>query len=123
MEEISLVDMGLALEKRSDFLKGNPHLLKVVVMGGTYRGENRDVTLIGYVGSFFIVHKDIPDDAVYEFTRLAYTDECIKLVGISYKGHNMNRTNPFEGNIGPIHPGAAKFWKEIGIKIPETLLK
>ena len=120
-QKIAVLDMGEAVDK-SGYLKENPFYEKVVVKGGTYKGVDRDVTLIGNAG-FFIANKNVSDDVVYEFTKLAYSDECIRIVGLGFKGHNINRTNPPSGNIAPIHPGAAKFWREIGVKIPETLLK
>jgi len=42
---------------------------------------------------------------------------------MAFKGANLNRGNPLEGNIGPLHPGAAKFWNELGIKVPDAALK
>ncbi|MDI7258339.1 MAG: TAXI family TRAP transporter solute-binding subunit [Thermodesulfobacteriota bacterium] len=120
-KKIALVDCGPEME-RSGFLKKYPYYQKVLIKGGTYKGEDRDVTFFGSAG-FFIAHKDLPEDLVYEFTKLAYSDEAIKAVTMVFKGHNLNRKDPFEGNIGPIHPGAAKFWKEVGVHIPEPVLK
>jgi TRAP transporter TAXI family solute receptor len=120
-KKIALVDCGPEME-RTGFLKKYPYYQKVLVKGGTYKGENRDITFFGSAG-FFIANKDVPDNVVYEFTKLAYSDGSIKSVTMAFKGHNLNRKNPFEGNIGPVHPGAAKFWKEIGVQVPESVLK
>ena len=118
---ITLVDFGRELEQ-SGFLKKYSYYQKVVVKGGTYKGENRDVTFFGSAG-YFVVHKDVPDAVVYEFTKLAYSTEAIQLVNMAFAGANLNRSDPLSGNIGPVHPGAAKFWKEIGVTVPEPLLK
>lgn len=118
---VNLVDFGPELEK-SGFLKKYPFYQKVVVKGGTYKGENRDVTLFGTAG-YLIAHKDLPDAVVYEFTKLAYSEDNIKQVNMAFKGANLNRADPLGGNIAPVHPGAAKFWKEIGVKYPEPTLK
>jgi TRAP transporter TAXI family solute receptor len=120
-KKIALVNFGPEIE-RSGFLKKYPYYQKVLVKGGTYKGENREIIFFGSAG-FFVVHKDVPEDVVYEFTKLAYSDEAIKSVTMAFKGHNLNRKDPFEGNIGPVHPGAAKFWKEVGVQIPESVLK
>jgi TRAP-type uncharacterized transport system substrate-binding protein len=42
---------------------------------------------------------------------------------MAFKGANLNRADPLTGNIGPVHPGAAKFWKEIGVAVPAPVLK
>jgi TRAP transporter TAXI family solute receptor len=118
---VNLVDFGPLLEK-TDFLKKYTFYQKVVVKGGTYKGEQRDITLFGSAG-YLIVHKDVPDAVVYEFTKLAYSPENIRQVDMAFKGANLDRADPLTGNIGPVHPGAAKFWAEIGVKVPPAELK
>ena len=118
---INLVDFGPELD-RSKFLDKYPFYQKVVVKAGTYKGQDKDVTLFGNAG-FLIAHKDVPEELVYEFTRLAYSDGAISKVNMAFKGANLNRGNPLEGNIGPLHPGAAKFWNELNVKVPDAALK
>jgi TRAP transporter TAXI family solute receptor len=119
--KIFLVDFGPLL-KKSGFLGKYPYYQSMVIKGGSYKGVNQDVTVFGLAG-YFIARKDVPDNIVYEFTRLAYSEACIKNISMAFKGHNINRTQPLLGNIGPVHPGAAKFWKEIGITVPPSVLK
>lgn len=118
---IHLVDFAKELDQ-SGFLKKYPYLQKLVVKGGTYKGELRDVTFFGSAG-YLIVHKDVPDAVVYEFTGLAYSADAIRQVNMAFAGANLNRGDPLTGNIGPVHPGAARFWKERGVTVPEPLLK
>jgi TRAP transporter TAXI family solute receptor len=118
---ISLVDFRQEIEK-TQFLKKYPYYQKVVIKPNTYKGESREVIQYG-PASFLIAHKDVPENIIYEFTKLAYSDQAVKMVDMAFKGQNLDRKNPFEGNIGPIHPGAAKYFKEIGVTIPEPFLK
>ncbi len=120
-QKIALVDFG-PLMKKTGFLGKYPYYQQGEVKGGTYKGVDRDVTYFGLAG-YFIANKDLPDDIVYEFTRIAYSDGCIKSVTMAFKGNNLNRKTPLMGNIGPLHPGAARFWKEVGLKVPEPVLK
>ncbi len=120
-QPVQLVDFGPELQ-RSKFLEKYPFYQSVVVKAGTYKGQDKDVTLFGNAG-FFIAHKDVPDDLVYEFTKLAYSDGAIRKVEMAFKGSNLNRLNPLEGNIGPLHPGALRYWKELGVTLPEPALK
>jgi TRAP transporter TAXI family solute receptor len=120
-KDVGLVDFGPELDK-SKFLDKYPYYQKVQVKAGTYKGIDRDVTLFGNAG-FIIAHKDVPEDVVYEFTKLAYSDDASKRVSMAFSGVNLDAKNPLEGNIGPVHPGAARFWKEKGINIPEPYLK
>lgn len=118
---ITLVDFSKELND-SKFLEKYPYIARSVVKAGTYKGENRDVTLFGTAG-FLVAHKDVPEAVVHEFTRLAYSEECVKQVTTAFAGANLDRKTPLDGNIGPVHPGAARFWKEQGIAVPEPLLK
>lgn len=120
-QPVTLIDFGPELQ-RSKFLEKYPFYQSVVVKAGTYKGQDRDVTLFGNAG-FFIAHKDVPEDLVYEFTKLAYSDGAIQKVEMAFKGSNLNRANPLEGNIGPVHPGAVRYWKELGVAIPEPALR
>ena len=120
-KKISLVDFAAEME-RSGFLKKYPYYQKVFIKGGTYKGEDRDVVQFGSAG-FLIAQKGIPEAIIYEFTKLAYSDAAIKSVDMAFKGQNLNRKTPLEGNVGPVHPGAAKFWKENGVEVPEPYLK
>lgn len=118
---VNLVDFGPLLDK-SGFLKKYPVYQKVVVKAGTYKGVDHDVTLFGAAG-YLIAGKNVPDSVVYEFTKLAYSGPAVGQVKAAFKGVNLDRKDPLGGNIGPVHPGAAKFWKEIGVKYPAPTLK
>lgn len=119
--KVNLVDFGPELD-RSGFLQKYPYYQKVLVKAGTYKGIDHDVTLFGNAG-FFIAHKDVPDDVVYQFTKLAYSDDAVRTVSMAFSGVSMDRRDPLQGNIGPVHPGAARYWKEIGVNVPEPYLK
>ena len=119
--DIELVDFGAQLAA-STFLADFPYYEAVTIPAGTYSGVDRDVTVFGNAG-YIIVHKDVPDDIVYEFTRLAYSPEAVRYVGMAFRGVNLDAENPLVGNIGPLHPGARKFWEEQGIDVPEPVLQ
>lgn len=118
---INLVDFGQAL-KASNFTAKYPYYEEVTIPAGTYKGIDHPVTMFGNAG-YIIVNKDVPDDVVYEFTKLAYSPEAVQRVTMAFKGVNLDAKNPLAGNIGPLHPGARKFWEEQGIKIPDPVLK
>lgn len=118
---INLVDFGELLEE-SNFTEEFPFYEAVTVPGGTYSGVDHDVTMFGNAG-YIIVHKDVPEEIVYEFTRLAYSPEAEEYVKMAFRGVNLDANDPLGGNIGPVHPGAQLFWEEQGIEIPEPSLQ
>lgn len=118
---VNLVDFSELLSD-SNFVGEYPFYEEVTVPGGTYSGIDNDVTMFGNAG-YIIVHKDVPEDIVYEFTRLAYSPEAVEYVTMAFRGVNLDASNPLAGNIGPVHPGAQRFWEEQGIEVPEPTLQ
>ncbi|MBM3531156.1 MAG: TAXI family TRAP transporter solute-binding subunit [Alphaproteobacteria bacterium] len=119
--KIKLVDMSAEMEK-SGFFKKYPFYQPIKIAAGTYPGQNKDVTVFGSNG-FLIAHKDVPDDVIYEFTKLTYSEPGTRHVTMAFKSHGLNAKSPLTGNPGPVHPGAAKYWREQGIPIPDPVLK
>ena len=99
--------------------EGYPFYVKVVVPAGTYNGQDEDVKTIA-VKATLAVHKDLPDDVVYEMTKVLYEniDELAKAHQVA-KQIDMN--NAFEGLMIPLHPGAIKYYEEKGIAVPAGL--
>ncbi|KPQ01820.1 MAG: TRAP-type uncharacterized transport system, periplasmic component [Rhodobacteraceae bacterium HLUCCA12] len=118
---VNLVDFSALLDE-SNFVEEYPFYEEVTVPGGTYNGIDDEVTMFGNAG-YIIVHKDVPEDIVYEFTRLAYSPEAVEHVSMAFKGVNLDASDPLAGNIGPVHPGAQRFWEEQGVEVPEPSLQ
>jgi len=66
------------------------------------------------------VHKDVPDEVVYEMTKILYEniDELAKAHQVA-KQIDMHKA--FEGLMIPLHPGAIKYYEEQGITVPAEL--
>ncbi|MCC7017733.1 MAG: TAXI family TRAP transporter solute-binding subunit [Rhodospirillales bacterium] len=99
--------------------KDMPELSDAVVPKGTYKTLTEDQKTVG-VYNFFIVHKDFDANTAYKITKIVLENNAAMV-----KGHasaketviqNWNR-NAFL----PFHPGAVKYYKEKGIKIPANL--
>lgn len=97
-----------------------PDLSESVVPKGLYPSLDRDWKSLGQ-WSFFIVHKDLEQDLVYQITKTVLENNKLLV-----QGHAAAKETLIE-NVGkntflPFHPGAARYYKERGIKIPENLL-
>jgi len=112
--EIEMVDLGADAEA-SGFYDQYPYFSKLSVPGGTYKGIDTDV------GSFqdsalWVAHKDVPDQVVYDLLSVIYTDEGLAhMVSQKKTFKAMSVAAGVDGIVTPIHPGAAKFWKEKGV--------
>jgi len=83
-----------------------------VIPANVYRGQTREVPSTAQSHVFFC-NKDMPDDLVYEMTKLIFTNKP-RLVAT----HKLfERLNPAVGPKDlpiPVHPGAARYYKEVG---------
>jgi len=100
--------------------EGYPFYVKVVIPKGTYNGMDQDVQTVA-VRSTLVVHKDLPEDVVYEMTKILYEniDELAKAHRVAKQ---IDIHKAFEGLMIPLHPGAVKYYEEHGIKVPENLI-
>ena len=93
------------------FLKENPYYT-LQEFGDEFGVPNELQLVSRYVN---VCRSDLPDDMVYKFTKVWFENlEWLKKVlpaNIPY----INVKNPRDGVIIPLHPGAEKYFKEVGI--------
>lgn len=86
----------------------------------TYPGLDKEVTTIAQP-NFLAVRADVDEDAVYQITKTIY--ENLPFLNAIHKATKaMNIKRAIAGLPVPLHPGAAKYFEEIGIDIPENLV-
>jgi uncharacterized protein len=116
---IRLLDMG-TLAKEIGFFDRYKFFRPFTIPKGTYKGVDYDVPTV-LTGTYWVVTKDLPEDLVYQMAKTAYsnTEALTKSFG------PLKVMQPSQSAISgidvPLHPGAEKFWKEIGVTIPEAL--
>ncbi|MEM1377874.1 MAG: TAXI family TRAP transporter solute-binding subunit [Pseudomonadota bacterium] len=91
-----------------------------VIPAGTYPGVDEDVTTIAQP-NFLATHKDLPEEDVYQITKTMY-ENLPFLQAIHPATKAMAVEKAIAGLPVPLHPGAARYYKEVGIDIPESLM-
>jgi TRAP transporter TAXI family solute receptor len=95
-------------------IKKYPFYAKQVVAGGSYKGNDQDVPTVS-VMAMLAARADLEDDIVYKIVSAMYSDlEQLKKAHNKFKDIEMK--NGLVGMGIPLHPGAAKYFKEKGIK-------
>ncbi len=90
------------------------------VKAGTYPGQDKDLTTIAQP-NFLAVRADIPDDVVYQITKTVY-ENLPFLQGIHAATKAMSIERAIAGLPMPLHPGALRYYKEVGVDVPENLM-
>ncbi len=116
-EDITLLNFTPAQAKQAD---GGLHLWTPYrIPAGTYPGQGADVNTIAQP-NFLAVRADVPEDDVYRITRTVF--ENLGFLQAIHKATNaMAPEKAIVGLPMPLHPGAARYYREIGLDIPGRL--
>lgn len=118
---MKILDLKPYLEQ-VNFFEKYPYYVEFKIPAGAYKGQKEDALTFGQP-VVWLAHKDVPEEAIYEFMKLSYTQEAADHMATVYPDHSHLNAEPLANSIVPLHPGAQKFWEEKGTNIPEPLLK
>jgi len=90
------------------------------VPAGTYPGVDEDITTIAQP-NFLATSADVSDENVYLITKTIY-ENLPFLQAIHPATQAMAIEQAIAGMPVPLHPGALRYYEEIGIEIPERLI-
>jgi len=93
---------------------------RYVIPAETYPGQTKAINTIAQP-NFLACRDDVDEDAVYQITKAVYENLAF-LNAIHGATKAMAIEKAIAGLPMPLHPGAAKYYQEVGIKIPERLL-
>jgi uncharacterized protein len=93
-----------------------PEISPSTVPAGTYASLARDYQTVGLY-NFAVAHKDLPDDLVYKIVKAAF-DNHDELVKAQSSAKETIPANISRDTVLPLHPGAERYYREIGIPIP-----
>ena len=90
------------------------------IAAGTYPGQDKDVNTIAQP-NFLAVNDSVDEEHVYLLTKTMYEN-----LGFLQAIHPATKAMAVEKAIAglpvPLHPGAARYYKEAGITIPDALM-
>lgn len=83
------------------------------IPANTYEGQTTDLPTAA-IPNFLVTHVNVPEELVYQMTKTLYEN----LDGLA-AAHNVAKTikveNATNGMPVPIHPGAERYYKEVGV--------
>ena len=86
---------------------------KTVIPAGTYKGTDRDTEALA-IKATLAVNANLDENTVYAMTKALF--ENLDELGAAHaKGKEVTAESAVTGISVPFHPGAAKYYKEIGV--------
>jgi TRAP transporter TAXI family solute receptor len=92
---------------------GRPYYAKSEIPAGLYKGTDAAQATFGTVATV-VVSADMPEDVAYAITKAVFDnfDDFRKLhPGLA----NLTKQDALKGETVPFHPGAVKYFKEVGL--------
>jgi hypothetical protein len=109
----------LELEEQREVAKTVPYLFPLTIPGKAYSFQNEDCPTVGAYSNI-VVSAALSEELAYKLTKVAWENwnEILKVFpgvkGVSQKDAvNM---------VAPLHPGAVKYYREVGVNIPDRLI-
>ncbi len=111
--------LSIAKAQRDAVIKVAPFYSDGVIPANTYKDFDKDVETLT-VGAQWLVSADTDENLVYEITKALWNDNSRALLDSGHaKGKVVQLKTALDAVGIPVHPGAAKFYSERGIKIPK----
>jgi uncharacterized protein len=97
-----------------------PFLAADTIPGDSYANIDEPTATVS-TKALLIVRDDLPDDLVYAITKALWNDSTRRLLETAHPaGKRIQLANAFDGIAVPLHPGAARYYREIGMTLPDT---
>ena len=92
-----------------------PYYVDSMIPAGTYENITYDVPTLAVNGQL-ITSVDQPPELIYEITKALWNKNTRKLLDKGHsKGKDIRMETALKGVLIPVHPGAEKYYKEVGL--------
>ena len=111
--------ISLSAEQIAAVRKAMPELSASKIAAGSYRSLDKDYVTFGLY-NFVVGRADLPNDLVYQLVKTVFENQP-RLVKAHPAASETLPQNVDKNTFLPFHPGAVRYYREIGIKIPDEL--
>lgn len=102
------------------FFDEHPYYTEYVIPAGTFNGVDEDVRTFRDAG-LWVVSADVDEELVYKMTKAIYDQAGLdRMLQVTNVAGEMGPDNALVGVQIPLHPGAARYWQEVGVSIPDV---
>lgn len=107
--ELIPVEDGFFEELNAEY----PPYFRLSIPGGTYEDVPEDTATYGLANGL-VISADVPEDRVYEMTQAVF-ENLDALAGVHPAFGKMSAETVLNGFGSPLHPGALRYYREIGV--------
>jgi TRAP transporter TAXI family solute receptor len=97
-----------------------PELSPSVVPAGTYASLTSDYRTVGMY-NFAVAHEDLAEDLVHAIVKAVFENRE-RLIATSPSARETLAANISRNTVLPFHPGAVRYYREIGVALPDKLV-
>ena len=108
--EITVVEVPAAVVD-----KAGPPFVKVAIPANTYTGQTAAVPAAAVV-NYLATHEGMKEETVYQMTKAVF-ENLPDLAAAHAAARSIKLENALDGMPLPLHPGAARYFKEKGLKV------
>ena len=106
-------------EEQAKVSAENPYYKPFTIPAGTYKGQDSDCLTVGTPNVLF-VRADEDPELVYQLTKALF-EHVDELGKIHPAGKTISPEYVLQATLIPLHPGAIKYFEEIGLTVPDRL--
>ena len=110
-KDVSLISFDKAFLDKLH--KKYPFFVASKIPAKTYKGIDTDVVTPA-VMAILITHEDVPEQQIYDFLTSMFKN-LDDIAAVHAKGKEITLKGALNGLTAPLHPGAARFFKEKGL--------
>jgi TRAP transporter TAXI family solute receptor len=96
-----------------------PELTPSLIPSGTYPSLHEDYRTVGLY-DFAMIHRDVPDELAYRIVKAVFEHQQ-ELVSFHPSAKETVPANLDRDTFLPLHPGAARYYREIRVTIPPAI--
>jgi uncharacterized protein len=115
----SIVIIELTEEEMAAAIAADPVMSMTTLPGGSYTGIDEDITVLG-IPNVLAVSSEMPDDLAYAITRAMF-ENIADLQAVHPAANETTVEFTMSATPVPLHPGAIRYYEEIGATIPDNL--
>lgn len=95
-------------------LARHPHLRRMAVPAGTYRGQDRRIDSVG-LWSLILVRPGVPESTVHRLAAALHRGEPALAERLAQGRYSTAANTVEQVAAGQLHPGAARYFREVGL--------